>query len=222
LSGNTVTKRKIMTFSSRTLLAIALALVGCTTRESANIGTHPNLPSEPIIYVVERGDSVTSISRKFQVSALAILANNPGLNPSRLWVGQRLRLTRGKIVDVRNFPSPDGKYICTMFGEMFYDTTGYPRYIDLHRAEEKWSYPGNVYIVPVGDDAAISWSSPTNLSIALSFETRRNLPPNANLGEVAITFSEVLRTFFLSYFCSNWRCKDFGRLAGLASYFVAE
>lgn len=80
-----------------------------------------------------------------------------------------------------------------MFGEIFYDTTGYPRHIDLHRAGEKWSQPGNIYVVQVGDDTAVSWSSPTNLSIALSFETRRDLPANTNLAGVAITFSEIVR-----------------------------
>jgi hypothetical protein len=100
---------------------------------------------------------------------------------------------RGDIVGVRDFPSPDGKYVCTVFGEIFHDTTGYPQHVDLHLAGEKWAYPGNVLIVPVGDDVVVSWSSPTNLSIALSFETRHGLLANTNLNGVAITFSEVSR-----------------------------
>jgi hypothetical protein len=37
-----------------------------------------------------------------------------------------------------------------------------------------------------------------------------------------LTGLKLLRTFFPSYFCSNWRRKDFGCMAGLALYFVAE
>src|SRR5579872_2299056 len=98
---------------------------------------------------------------------------------------------RGDIIDVRDFPSPDGRYVCTVFGEIFYNTTGYPRHIYLRSAGQKRGYPGNVYVVPVGDDVVVSWTSPTNLSIGLSFETRRALPAVTNIAEVTVTFSEM-------------------------------
>jgi hypothetical protein len=100
---------------------------------------------------------------------------------------------RGDIVAVRNIPSPDQRYVCTVFGEIFYDTTGYPQHIDLHRANEKRGYPGNVYVVPVGDDVTVSWTSPTNLSVRLSFETRREVPAVTNVVGVTVTFSEAAR-----------------------------
>jgi hypothetical protein len=100
---------------------------------------------------------------------------------------------RGDIVAVRNIPSPDQRYVCTVFGEIFYDTTGYPQHIDLHRANEKRGYPGNVYVVPVGDDVTVSWTSPTNLSVKLSFETRREVPAVTNVVGVTVTFSEAAR-----------------------------
>ena len=100
---------------------------------------------------------------------------------------------RGKIIDVRDFPSPDGRYICTVFGEIFYDTTGYPQHIYLRHADEKRDYPGNVYVVQVGDDVKVSWTSPTNLSVKLSFETRREVPAITNVAGVTVTFSEATR-----------------------------
>jgi hypothetical protein len=100
---------------------------------------------------------------------------------------------RGDITDVRDIPSPDGRYICTVFDEVFYNTTGYPRHIYLRRTGEERGYPGNVYIVPVGDDVAVSWASPTNLSVGLSFETRRVVPAATNVTGVSVTFSEMTR-----------------------------
>ncbi len=103
------------------------------------------------------------------------------------------RSEHGDIIDVRDIPSPDGRYFCTVFGEIFYKTTGYPRHIYVRHAGEKRAYPGNVCIVPVGDDLAVSWTSPTNLSVRLSFETRRAVPAPANVAGVAVTFSEMTR-----------------------------
>jgi len=100
---------------------------------------------------------------------------------------------RGDVVDVRDLPSPDGHYVCTVFGEIFYNTTGYPRHIYLRRAGEKRGYPGNVYIVPVGDNVAVSWTSPTNLSVSLGFETRRAVPAATNVAGVSVVFSEIKR-----------------------------
>ena len=100
---------------------------------------------------------------------------------------------RGDILDVRNFPSPDGRYVCTVFGETFHDTTGYARHIYLRRASEERGYPGNVYVVPVGDDVTVSWTSPTNLSVKLSFETWREVPAATNVAGVTVTFSETIK-----------------------------
>ena len=102
-------------------------------------------------------------------------------------------IRRGDIVDVKDFPSLDGRYVCTVFGEIFHDTTGYTRHIDIRRAGEKRGYPGNAHVVAVGDDVTGSWTSPTNLLVALSFETRRAVPAVTNSGGVKVTFSESAR-----------------------------
>ena len=100
---------------------------------------------------------------------------------------------RGNIVAVRDIPSPDGRYVCTVFGEIFYDTTGYPQHIDLHRANEKRNYPGNLCIVPVGTDVSAAWTSPTNLFVRLHFETQREIPAATNVTGITVTFSEMVR-----------------------------
>lgn len=98
---------------------------------------------------------------------------------------------RGDIIDVKDLSSPDGRYVCTVSGEIFYDTTGYTRHIYLRRSGERRGYQANVYIVPVGDDVAVSWTSPTNLSVQLKFETRRVVPASTNVAGVQITFAEI-------------------------------
>ncbi|EEF61518.1 conserved hypothetical protein [Pedosphaera parvula Ellin514] len=100
---------------------------------------------------------------------------------------------RGDIIDLRDTPSPDGRYVCTVFGETFYNTTGYAQHIYLRRSGEQRGYPGNVYVVPVGDDVAVSWTSPTNLLVRLSFETRRTIPAVTNVAGVTVTYSEMTK-----------------------------
>ncbi len=99
-------------------------------------------------------------------------------------------LKRGDIIDVRDFPSPDGQRICRVYGETFYDTTGYMRHIDLRWSGDKVNYPGNVYLIGPGDDVAVSWTSPSNLTVALSFETQRPVPASTNAHGVEITFTD--------------------------------
>ncbi|MEY2465718.1 MAG: hypothetical protein QOD03_239 [Verrucomicrobiota bacterium] len=98
---------------------------------------------------------------------------------------------KGDIVAVRDMPSPDGRHICTVFGETFHDTTGYRRHIYLRRAGEKLGYPANVYLVHVGDDVTMSWTSPSNLLVKLSFETPHAVPSTTNISGVCVTFEEI-------------------------------
>ncbi len=47
-------------------------------------------------YTVAAGDTPSKIARKFGTSVDAILSENPGLNPSKLHVGQKIRLPAGR------------------------------------------------------------------------------------------------------------------------------
>jgi len=107
-----------------------------------------------------------------------------------------LRPAQGDIIAVQDMVSPDGRYVCTVFGEIFYDTTGYRRHIYLRHTGEQRGFPGNVYVVEVGDDVEVSWSSPTNLSVRLSYESpsfRQALPANTNIAGVTVEFSKLIR-----------------------------
>ena len=49
-----------------------------------------------------------------------------------------------EIINVREHASPDGQRVATVYGYNCYDTTGYAKYVDLHRAGRKMRHPGNV------------------------------------------------------------------------------
>lgn len=64
--------------------------VGRGTGQSQTAAT--NRPATTRTYRVETGDTPASIARKYRISADALLAANPGLNPRRLQVGQSLNI----------------------------------------------------------------------------------------------------------------------------------
>ena len=78
----------------------ALIFTGCATnRESVkndNFLLHTNVaPGETYdvrIYVVERGDTIAKIARKFQITIADFEAANPNLNPLKLKIGQEVRI----------------------------------------------------------------------------------------------------------------------------------
>lgn len=45
-----------------------------------------------VVHVVQRGELLSSISRKYNVKMSAIVAANPGLNPDRIRIGQKLKI----------------------------------------------------------------------------------------------------------------------------------
>jgi hypothetical protein len=95
--------------------------------------------------------------------------------------------TKGDIHELRDFPSPDGRYVLSVFQKVFHNTTGYPRHIHLSRKGEKVQYPGNIYALPVWEDVAVSWTSTTNLSLTLRFQT-----PTIRRGTVKMTQPTVI------------------------------
>jgi LysM repeat protein len=85
-----------------TILAIALVVRG-GLHSKANPGATPATPtsttatshtstSKPTFYVVQPGDSLSTISVKTHVSVGQLESSNPGLNPNVLQAGQRLKL----------------------------------------------------------------------------------------------------------------------------------
>ncbi len=46
----------------------------------------------PVVHVVKRGEVLSGISKKYNVKMSAIVAANPGLNPNRIRIGQKLNI----------------------------------------------------------------------------------------------------------------------------------
>ncbi len=67
----------------------------------------PPPPPETTTYVVRSGDILSRISRRYNITIKAIKDLNPGLNPDRICVGQKLKLP-GK-VDIEAAPMPSVK-----------------------------------------------------------------------------------------------------------------
>jgi LysM repeat protein len=68
------------------------------------------IPGKP--YVIHKGDSIASITKAANVfgqlvTIREIMKANPGLDPTRLLVGQRIMIPGGE-ADGNNAPAPDG------------------------------------------------------------------------------------------------------------------
>jgi hypothetical protein len=95
------------------------------------------------------------------------------------------------IVNVRDYPSPDGKRVATIYGYDCHNTTGYAKYVHLHPAGTKMQHPGNVTVVGPGDVVAVAWTSPMELVVSYCYEVSRPAPASANIDGVKITFTEA-------------------------------
>jgi len=92
------------------------------------------------------------------------------------------------IINVRDHASPGGQHVATVYGYNCYNTTGYAKYVDLHRAGKKMRHPGNVTVVGPGEAVSVAWLSPTQLVVSYCYETSRPGPATMNIDGVAITF----------------------------------
>ena len=88
----------------------ALNLAGCATHREAQTGSIP--PDAPLwyatnslpgstydirIYVVQAGDTLVRIARKFGISLAELRVMNPGLNSPRIRVGQQLKVYEKRV-----------------------------------------------------------------------------------------------------------------------------
>ena len=97
-----------MTRAATAAFVLALLAVGGCTRASsqptpppvptfvvviATAGPPPvPTPGEQTIYVVRDGDTLSAIAAQFSVAEEAMLKQNPGIDPDRLFVGQELHV----------------------------------------------------------------------------------------------------------------------------------
>jgi LysM repeat protein len=95
------------------LLGSLLSLAGCASNRSDNeqalklhLGDYllsdtnatPGSIYEVRIYVIAKGDTLENIANKFQVSLSDLMTINPGLTPTRLYIGQKIRIYEQKRV----------------------------------------------------------------------------------------------------------------------------
>ncbi len=90
-----------------TLLAAAALITGCTTPATHDLSPRPPAHAgllssdEPVlggsynlrVYVVNRGDTLAKIGRKAGVSIKELRQLNPELDPTRLRIGQQIRIS---------------------------------------------------------------------------------------------------------------------------------
>ncbi|HEX7576551.1 MAG TPA: LysM peptidoglycan-binding domain-containing protein, partial [Verrucomicrobiae bacterium] len=61
----------------------------------------PSLASEEGVYVVASGDTVVRIARRFEISVADLMAMNPELVATRLKIGQKVRVSRQTVEDLK-------------------------------------------------------------------------------------------------------------------------
>jgi LysM repeat protein len=95
------------------IFTLLLFLAGCATNRNDNepamkfqLGDYllsdtnaaPGSVYEVRIYVIAKGDTLENIANKFQVSLTDLMTINPGLRPTRLYIGQKIRIYEQKRV----------------------------------------------------------------------------------------------------------------------------
>lgn len=95
------------------------------------------------------------------------------------------------LINVRDYPSLDGHRVATIYGYTCHNTTGYSKFVHLHRAGTKMQHPGNVTAVGPGGAVAVAWTSPTELVVSYCYEVSRPGPATTNIDGVTIVFRET-------------------------------
>jgi hypothetical protein len=94
------------------------------------------------------------------------------------------------IVSEKDFPSPDGRFVASVVEDTHFDTTGYDKHVSLRTAGQRRPHPGNVGWFGPGDEAKVTWVSPTNLLVRYAYEVQRDGPRFTNLLGVAVTYKQ--------------------------------
>ncbi len=102
--------------------------------------------AEPVVHVVKRGEVLSGISKKYNVKMSAIVAANPGLNPNRIRIGQKLNIPGSTAAPKSNVmlasaPAKDGSHAAA-------NTTA-P--VKVKPAFKPYKGPTKEYVVKSGD-----------------------------------------------------------------------
>ena len=99
------------------------------------------------------------------------------------------------VMTEKDTPSPDGRYIATVFEVFCYDTTGYTPHANLRRAGQKRGEPGNLLVGGPTDLFRATWTATNSLLIEFQADATYVHPPPAstNVDGVTVTFKRLTR-----------------------------
>jgi LysM repeat protein len=103
----------------------------------------------PVVYIVQRGDTLYSIARRYGTTVEAIAIQNHIVNPSLIYAGQRLVITGGVVV-----PPPSGRIHIVQRGETLYSiarrygTTFWAIAVANHLSNPNIIYAGQRLVIP--------------------------------------------------------------------------
>ena len=110
------------------------------------------------------------------------------------------------MVSSRDIPSPDGRWIATVFEMCSYNTTGDWPQVSLRRPGQKLGKNGNVLAGGPGDGIRAAWTSASNLVVTYCTDsTWPSYPPErTNRFGVGVEFKRISVTDFRVAAESGW------------------
>ena len=119
--------------------------VGATTPVTGGTGTQ--VARETGVYMVQRGDTLATIARRFGTSVAALLQANPNItNRNAIWSGQRLIIPAGDWSATRTHVVRYGDTLSAIARR--YNTTVWSIVVRNNLANANVIYPGQVLVIP--------------------------------------------------------------------------
>jgi hypothetical protein len=99
------------------------------------------------------------------------------------------------VMSEKEVPSPDGRYIASVFEVTCHNTTGYTPHAHLRRAGQKRGDQGNLLIGAPTDTFKATWTATNALLIKYQTDSRYIHPPptTTNIEEVTVSFKQLPR-----------------------------
>src|SRR5687768_16712864 len=98
-----------------------------------------------------------------------------------------------KVMSETDTPSPDGRYIATVFEVTCHDTTGYTPHAYLRRAGQKRGDRGNLLVGSPTDTFRATWTATDRLLVEYRADGDYIHPPpsSTNINGVTVTFKRL-------------------------------